>query len=372
MAGELVATYFPYTFLGESDSKRLSLYVSRLRLLQIDPQASVGLPAEFRARDFIQPVAPLQDRSTLERIRLALGSYRQLGAPRPDGSLLQSFSAFALQDDDVEGSTRRLRAHLRGSRSKPTPSDSALVDAAVFLLLAQEVDREHVELGGQLGGIRVLETKFNQALGLPDEHEEEPAAPEAPDGDDLEQSRSGQVLQRLRAWTRLGLAGEVGRGTPITTSVAVMEEVRERLPSLLAAMSPAASAAAPEARRLCRVPDPAALPAAEVFALGGDLERAGILQHWRKAVAATLKALQAAEPKGTEEVEAAAAAFVERWPTRTAADLEVQVISYPRLTAMTAFALATGLESPTADLMDPEGRNGVSLLFVPVRGFNSR
>jgi hypothetical protein len=146
-----------------------------------------------------------------------------------------------------------------------------------------------------------------------------------------------------------------------------MEEIRERLPSHLAAISPASSAAALEARRLCRLPDPGALPASEVLALREELERAGILQHWWHTVAATLEALQASEPAGMEEVEAAAAAFVERWPTRPSADLEVEVTSYPRLPAITAFALATGLQSPTADLLDPEGRNGVSLLLAVKR-----
>jgi hypothetical protein len=365
MTGELVVMYFPYTLLTESDVKRLCLYVSRLRLLQIDPLVGIGLPVELRARDFVQPVSPVQESSTLERIRLALGSYRQLGAVRPDGGLLQSFSAFALQDDDPERSTSRLRAHLRERRPKSRAEDRSLVDAAVFLLLAHEVDREHLELGRQLAGIGVLETELAQALGIPEEHGEEPDTVQEPDGDDLEQSRSEQVRQRLRAWTRLYLAGETPAATPLTTSVAVMEEIRERLPLPLAAMSPAASAAAPETRRLCRLPDPGALPTAEVIALREELERAGILQHWRQAVATTLKAHQASEPASMEEVEAAAAAFVEHWPTRSLADLEVQATFYPRLPAITAFALATGLQRPTADLRDPEGRNGVSLLLAP-------
>jgi len=366
MAGELVVTYFPYTLLAESDLKRLCLYVSCLRLLQIDPRVGLGLPAELRARDFIQSVSPIQDSSTLERIRLALGSYRQFGALRAEDGLLGSFNFLALQDDDPEGSTSRLRAHLRGTRRKPTPEDRSLVDAAVFLLLAHEVDREHLELGRQLGGIRVLEAEFAQALGLPDEYGDEAEAADELDGDDLEQSRSGQVVQRLRGWTRLSLAGESGAATPLTTSVAVMEEIRERLPSHLAAMSPAASAAAPKARRLCRLPDPGTLPAAEVRALRRELERAGILQHWWHTVAAALEALQASEPLDMEEVEAAAAAFVERWPTGRSAELEVQATSYPRLPAFTAFALATGLQSPAADLLDPAGRNGVSLLLAPL------
>jgi hypothetical protein len=145
-----------------------------------------------------------------------------------------------------------------------------------------------------------------------------------------------------------------------------MEEIGERLPSLLTGMTPAAFAAAPEARRLCRLPDPGALPAIEVLALREELERAGILQHWRQAVAATLEAFQASEPAGMEEVEAAAAAVVEHWPARPSADLEVQATCYPRLPAITAFALTTGMQSPTADLLDPEGRNGVSLLLAPV------
>jgi hypothetical protein len=240
------------------------------------------------------------------------------------------------------------------------------VDAAVFLLLAHEVDREHLELERQLGGIRALETVFAQAVGLTDEQGEEPEPVEEPGGDDLEQSRREQVVRRLRAWTRLYLAGESEAATPLTTSVAVVEEIEERLPPLLATMAPGAFAAAPEARRLCRLPDPGALPAVEVLALREELERAGLLQQWRHAVAATLEASQASEFGGIEDVEAAAAAVVEHWPARPLADLEVRATLYPRLPAITAFALATGLQSPTAALLGPEGRNGVSLLIAPV------
>ena len=367
MPGELVVTHFPYTLLAETDLKRLCVYVSRLRLLQVDPQVGLRLPSELRARDFIQPVSPVQESSILERIRLALGSCRQLGALRPEGGLLQSFRAFALQDDP-EGSTRRLRAHLRGSRPKFTPNDRSLVDAAVLLLLAHELDRAHLELERQLGGVRVLEAGFAEALGLADEQGEVPEAVEERDGDDLERSRSEQALQRLRAWTRLHLAGESEAATPLTTSVAVMEEIWERVPPHLAAISPAASAPAPEVRRLCRLPDPGALPATEVIALREELERAGILQRWRQAVAAALEAHQASEPAEMEEVKAAAAAFFEHWPRGGSADLELRATSYPRLPAITAFALATGLQSPAADLLDPEGRNGVSLLLAPARG----
>jgi hypothetical protein len=144
-----------------------------------------------------------------------------------------------------------------------------------------------------------------------------------------------------------------------------MEEIRERLPSRLADLSPTASAGAPEARTLCRLPDPRDLPVAEVMALREKLERAGILQRWRQAVGAALEALQASEPAGTEAVEAAAAVLLEHWPAGRFAALELQVTSYPHLPALTAFALATGLQSPAPDLSDPGGKNGVSLLLAP-------
>jgi hypothetical protein len=66
-------------------------------------------------------------------------------------------------------------------------------------------------------------------------------------------------------------------------------------------------------------------------------------------------------------VEDAAAALLEHWPAAPSADLELQVTSYPRLPALTAFALATGLQSPAPDLADPEGKNGVSLLLAAKR-----
>jgi hypothetical protein len=147
-----------------------------------------------------------------------------------------------------------------------------------------------------------------------------------------------------------------------------MEEIRERLPSHLADLSPtAASAGAPEARTLCRLPDPRPLSLAEVMALREKLERTDILQRWRQAVATTIEALQVAGPAGSGVVEDAAAALLEHWPAAPSADLELQVTSYPRLPALTAFALATGLQSPAPDLADPEGKNGVSLLLAAKR-----
>jgi hypothetical protein len=148
-----------------------------------------------------------------------------------------------------------------------------------------------------------------------------------------------------------------------------MEEIWERLPSHAANLSPTLSTAGAATHLLCRLPDPGALPLAEVLALRERLERAGILHHWWQTVAASLKSLQVSKPASMEAVQVAAGAFLELWPTRPSAKgvLELKVNAYSRLPAITAFALATGLRSPSARLLDPEGKNGVSLLLAPER-----
>jgi hypothetical protein len=254
------------------------------------------------------------------------------------------------------------------------------VSSAVFLLLAHEVDREHLELESRLGRVRVLETKFAEALGLPDEEGEGPTGPEASVGDDLERSRSEQAAERLRAWTRLNL-GRSGKSAvrPLTTSVAVMEEIWERLPPHFAAMSLTPSRAGIETHLLCRLPDPLTLPLAEILALRKRLARTEVLFRWSQALAAALQTLETAGPTGTKwpallrEIESAAGAFSEHWPTGQPAGraLELSATWYRRLPATTAFAVAAGLRAPDADLFDPEGKNGVSLLLSLERGGGS-
>jgi|GEM_PF-704652 len=376
MAGECTVTYFPYTLLDEGDLKRLCLYVSRLRLVQTDPDVDPGLPPELRTGAIIQPVVPVRDAPTLNRIRFALRAYRQLGALRPEGRLRESFGTFALEEDP-EGSTNRLRARLKGV-PKSTPEDTELVSAAVFLLLAHEADREQLELENRLGRVRVLETKFAEALGLPDDEGGGlTAATEAPVGDDLERSRSEHAAERLQAWTRLTL-GRIGENAvrPLTTSVAVMEEIWERLPPYLAAMSLLRSRAGIETQVLCRLPDPRALTLAEVLAMRERLVSAEVLPRWWQTLAGALQTLETAGPMGTawparrRELEGAAGAFPAHWPKGHPASraLELTVTWYRRLPATTAFALAAGLRAPAPDLLDFEGKNGVSFLLSPEHG----
>jgi hypothetical protein len=374
MEEEFAVTYFPYTLLDGGDLKRLCLYVSRLRLLQIDPDTDPGLPPELRAGAIIQPVSPVSDAFTLERIRLALRAYRHLGALRPEGGLMQCFGAFAGQEDP-EGSSSRLRARLRGV-PKSTPQDTELVSSAVFLLLAHGIDLEHLELESRLGRVRALETALAETLGLREDEGGELTVAEASIEDDLERPRSEQAAQRLRAWTRLNLDGiEESAVRLLTTSAAVMDEIWERLPPRLAAMSLIPSQAGLETHLLCRLPDPLALPLAEVLALRERLVNAEVLLRWWQALAAALRTLEIAGTAGTEwptlrrEIEGAAGAFSEHWPTRhpPGRALELTVTWYPRLPATTAFALAAGLRAPAPDLLHPEGKNGLSLLLSPER-----
>jgi hypothetical protein len=374
MEEEFTVTYFPYTLLDEGDLKRLCLYVARLRLVQVDPDTDPGLPPKLRAGAIIQPASPVADAPTLERIRLALRAYRQIGALRPEGGLLDCFGAFACHEDP-EGSANRLRARLKGVPNS-TPHDMELVNSAVFLLLAHEVDREHLELESRLGRVRVLETEVAGALGLPEDEEGRLTVAAAPVGDDLERSRSGQAAERLRAWTRLNL-DLIGEDAvrPLTTSVAVMDEIWERLPPHLAAMSLVPSRTGIETHILCRLPDPLGLPLAEVLALRERLASTEVLFQWWQALAAALQTLETAGPTGREwparrrAIEGAAGAFSAHWPKGHPAcrALELSVIWYRRLPATTALALVAGMCAPAPDLLNREGKNGASLLLSPER-----
>jgi len=366
-------TYFPYTFLQENDLKRLILYFDRIRLLQVLPDLDSGLPAPLRTSSLVQSFCPLSSSPLLETIRRAQQIYHQLASVHRDAGLVQLFRTYAVQED-FENSRTGLVARIRQGLPRLAPEEVELVSDAVFLLFAHELDREHLELDLQLDRIRGLETKLHEEVGIGTEEEREAVAMKSPVLLESDPPRAQYPLQRLRAWTRLcSIHPEPVSLLPLTTSLEVLGEITERLPSHLAALTDGLPATPPSQHLLAILPDPQPLSLEEILKLRESLGREGVLNNWWDCVAAVTARLERETlTEGhwrdlQKNLQKAADEFRWHWPTldKPSQTLRLDSMMYPGLQSVVAFALATGLQQPVPGAVTAKAGNGITLLLSP-------
>ena len=367
---DLTLTYFPYTFLEENDLKRLLLYFDTVRLLQVLSDSDPGLPALLRDSQSIQLFCPISDSSISEACRLALQTCHQLGSIHQDGGLVELFRTFALQED-FEDSRTALVAQLRQSHHRLAPAEEELVNDAVFLLLAHQLDHDQAELDSELERIRDLEDKFHAEVGIGADEEKDFEPLRSSFSMESDRTRTQYPFQRLRAWTHLySSQKKTDLFLPLTTSTEVLGEIIERLPSKLTTDIQGSPAMGLEQHRLAVLPDPQPLSLEEVLALKKSLSDASVLDNWRASFAAAISRLQQ-EPLHEEEwleleqyLQKAADGFRQHWPTPDeSSHLQLECICHPGVTAELAFSLTAGLSSDAKGLQTPHPANGVTLLL---------
>ncbi|UCE81969.1 MAG: hypothetical protein JSV47_09510 [Deltaproteobacteria bacterium] len=369
---DLTITYLPFTFLEEQDLKRLVLYFHNIRLLQVLPDFDPGLPNILRASSLVQSFCPIST-SLLETVKRAHQTYHQLGSVHQDGGLVQLLRSYALQEDFEDSRTGLVAAIRKGSPSLAR-EEVELVNDAVFLLFAHQLDREHSELDSQIDRIRGLETKLHAEVGIGSEEERETLAMELPALAESDHPRTRYPLQRLRAWTRLYRSHQdPGPFLPLTTSVEVLEEISERLPSQLADLTDRLETVPMDQRNLSILPDPRTLSLEEIFELRETLSHDGILDNWWEAVGAAVNRVLE-ETLSHEQwidlqhgLQKIADEFQQHWPTpkKPAHYLRLDIMRYPSVPPDLAFCLATGLQPHEPGPHIPEGVNGITLLLSP-------
>ncbi len=370
---ELTITYFPYTFLGEIELKRLILYFDVIRLLQVLPDFDPGLPDPLRTSSLVQSFCPLSVPSIIETIKRAHRSYHQLGNVHRGGGLVELLRTFALQED-VEDSRTGLVAHLRQAQPRLAPEEVELVNDAVFLILAHELDRAHLELDLHLDRIRGMETALHKEVGIGTDEETDSLGMEPPVLLESDHPRTQYPRQRLRAWIRFYCLQEKPDDfLPLTTSTEVLAEISERLPSPLTGPTDGPLTMLPEQYPLSTLPDPQPLSLEEILEFRQSLSCESVLDNWRLSVAAAINRLQQ-ETLGKEhwrelqqQVQRAADEFQQHWsaPEKPARYLRLEAIRYPNLQADHAFSLATGLATQDGALPTANGENCITLLLAP-------
>ena len=370
---DLSITYFPHTFMESNDIKRLVLYFDSVHLLQVLPDFDLGLPAPLRTSSLVQSFCPMSSSSLTETIRRAQQIYHQLASVHPNGGLVQLLQTYALQEN-IEDTRTGLVSHIRQGLPRLATEEVELVNDAVFLLFAHELDREHLELDFKLDHIRGLETRLHQEVGIGTDEEREALAVKSPLLLESDHPRTRYPLQRLRAWIRLySMQPEPGGLQPLTTSVEVLAEISERLPSLLTTATNG-SASTPLSQLLLSIlPDPQPLSLEQILELRDSLNRDGTLDNWRQSATTAINLLQQeslAEEQWRdlqENLQKSADIFHQHWPAldKPARYLRLESMLYPHLQPELVFSLTTGLQQPDPGLPFSKGKNGITLLLSP-------
>lgn len=370
---KLTVTYFPYTYLDDNDLKRLIFYFDIIRLLQIFPDSDPGLPDLLRRSQLVQLFYPISDPALLQTVRKAHQAYHQLGSVHQNSGLVELHRTFALQED-FDDSRPGLVAQIRKAHLRLSPEEIELINDAVFILLAAQLDRDHLELDRQLERIHGLETKFHKEVGIGTDEERDVMAMKSPLLQESDPPRTQYPLQRLRAWTRLyRLQQETTPFLPLTTSAEVLGEISERLPSQLAAFTESLPAMPLKLHSLAILPDPQLLPLEKILEFRRSLKDESVLDKWRRSIFAAVNQLQQ-EPleegrwqELEQNLQQTAAEFPKRWPTSEIPPryLRLECLCYPKMYPEVAFSLAAGLEVSTNELHSPKGSNGIILLLSP-------
>ena len=370
---ELTVTYFPYTFLEDNDLKRLILYFDKIRLLQVFPDSAPRLPDLLQTSQMVQPYSPISDPVLLETVSRARKTYDQMGRVHRDVGVLHLLQTFALQED-FEDSRTGLVASIRKAHPRLSEEELALVNDAVFILLADRLDQEHADLDLQLERIRGLEAKFHEEVGIGTDEETEISGAASVLLQESDPPRTQYIFQRLRAWTRLYCLQEKMVYSPgLTTSPEVLSEIAERLPPQFAALTGEPLTKEPEKHLLSILPDPQSLSLAEVLEFRQLLSRESALDNWRQSLTSAFDQLKGEPLHGQisqeirQSLQEQAHGFQQLWPTsgKPSHHLRLECLCYPNMEPEVAFSLASGLEMESGKIYAPRGTNGITLLLYP-------
>ncbi|MCG6944091.1 MAG: hypothetical protein LJE87_01970 [Deltaproteobacteria bacterium] len=371
---EISATYFPYTFLEEKDLKRLIFYFDTLYVLQVLPDFEPGLPAVLRSSQMVQPFQPVTELSLLETIGQTHQNYQRLGGVHQNGGLRQLLRSFALQED-FENSRTSMVARIRQAHPQLTPEVAELVNDGVFLLLAHQLDHDHLELDVHMERIRALEAKLHEEAGIATDEESDAMAMRSPLLKESDPPRTQYAYERLRAWTRLYSSQEQAAPfLPLTTSPEVLAEISERLPSQSSAAAEGMPLRGSEQKKCLSVlPDPQKLSLEKIVEFRQSVSRESFVDTWRESVTVAVNLLQQeAVPEDQwqelqQRVQKAADAFQQHWPVpeKPTHYLRLECACYPKVPSELAFSLVTGLQPAAREPHPAETVNGVSLLLSP-------
>jgi len=218
---------FPYTVLPETDYRHLSLVLPELFVLQVTRPPM----APERLLQMVNAWPAITDQQQIETIGRCLKGFREFAAVHGDGSLLASLNLDQISRDFAE-SRFRIQTELKKSSAKKTDeAEVALLEAAVFLEMARDLDEKELEVEAGLKRMGSLEGEFREILGISEDETQEDTMEVL--NPPLEAERTGlsfMLRRRIHSWFRL-LLNHMPISCPVlvTTSELVFEELFEYL-----------------------------------------------------------------------------------------------------------------------------------------------
>jgi hypothetical protein len=221
---------FPHTIASGKQLLELSLLLPHLSILQ----AVRPLVLPEWAREAISALPAIEDGEEIDLVKLGLGAYREFGALHGENALMASVGQERIFEERLE-SRFGIEGQLRGSGGKgPEQRKRLVVEAAVFMELARELDENAIELESGLNEAENLEEEFRDILGITsgeDASEADDAAMSAPlkhEGSNL----SYMLPRRISGWLRL-FSNVAAEDHPVLVALApeVAEEITEMLKS---------------------------------------------------------------------------------------------------------------------------------------------
>jgi len=221
--------YFPFTFITKPVCQTLAACFSQTAVYQI---SSIKIPDEMQnweKSDILDIRIPVKyDGDKLDAI---LKQYRSW-ANSHQGSEIAFLKARAHEIPFFdETSTRQITADIKSkggrqnrSQEKPDP----LLNAGLFLHLAQEYDMQNLTLNQDLLAIEAMEQNFMKDLKGENQALDEETALEKT----LEAHDPGHYMakERIHAWTRVMQHDQQGSGLFVTTSRSVFETLIDSAP----------------------------------------------------------------------------------------------------------------------------------------------
>ncbi|HIJ76017.1 MAG TPA: hypothetical protein HPP81_04800 [Deltaproteobacteria bacterium] len=197
-ANELNYFLFPHTTLSENHFRNLCVFLPRLSVLEIARQASIP---EWAQENFSGwPVLRGGELST--QIGSCVEGYRAFAQVHGGPGGMLGFLSRAL--DETDEPRYRIQEKLRGSCPPDLdPAQKEIVQAAIFLEIARELDEKELEIASSYAHLNAIEQEFRDILGIEDEESDRaetnltPAL--APDTNGL----LYMLPRRIQSWFRM-------------------------------------------------------------------------------------------------------------------------------------------------------------------------
>lgn len=217
---------FPHMVLSDKEYRHLSLLLPELSILQIFRPVAVP---DWLSQGVMGWQA-ITDQKSLKTIGLALKGLQEFAAVHGDNSALASLGLDQISRAFSE-SRFRIQTELKGQDATTVDErETALLEAAVFLEMARDLDEREIEVEAGLSRMDSLEEEFREILGLVEDEELEDTL----ETTDVLVRSEGAVLshmlpKRIESWFQL-LSNEVPPTLPVlVTTEAGLEELIEWL-----------------------------------------------------------------------------------------------------------------------------------------------